>query len=103
MVPDSEYVLTWDTSLLKYFVDGNGIDLGYEKVSENVTIFLLGSGEDESGLSILLPDHCGRSTTSRAVEIGPCNIIVDHTCRRIVLWSSVDVFVLTSISWRFHG
>ena len=103
MVPDSEYVLTWDTSLLKYFVDGNGINLGYEKVSENVTIFLVGSGEDESGLSILLLEHCGRSTTSRAVEIGPCNFIAAHTCRRIVLWSSMHMFDLASVSWRFYG
>lgn len=49
VVPDIEYVLTWDTALLKYFVDGNGIDLGHEKVSENVTIFLVGNVEDEGG------------------------------------------------------
>lgn len=47
VVTDALYTLTWDTSLLKYFVDGDGDDLGYEKVSENVTIFAAGGGEGQ--------------------------------------------------------
>ncbi|CAN0354725.1 unnamed protein product, partial [Pylaiella littoralis] len=34
-------------TLLKYFERGEGANLGYEAVSENVTIFLVGSADDE--------------------------------------------------------
>lgn len=50
MVKDTTYTLTWDTPLLKYFVDGDESGVGYEAVSENITIFLGGSdGEGQCG------------------------------------------------------
>lgn len=37
---DIPYTLTWETTLLKYFVNGEGAEPGYEMVSENVTLFV---------------------------------------------------------------
>lgn len=48
VVAETPYTLTWDATLLKYFERGEGANLGYEAVSENVTIFLVGSADDES-------------------------------------------------------
>lgn len=54
VVTETEYTLTWDTQLLKYFVDGDGAEPGSDRVSENVTIYLVGSAEDEGGKAIEL-------------------------------------------------
>lgn len=44
MPVDTEYELTWDPTLLKYFVNGGeGAALGFEEVSKQVQLYIINS------------------------------------------------------------
>lgn len=68
MTVDAPYDLVWDPSLLKYFVNGEGANLGTEEVSEQVHLYVI-SNNNNSGGSFDVGSQRGHRRGHRIVAV----------------------------------